>query len=447
MKVLKFWWTSMWSSLRILKVAQIVIDSHKKENCLVVVSAMSWITDKLLELAKYAWKWKYPKVKKILDSIERHHKTTLLEIVWIENYQNIWDKNFKKKFEELELISKWTSLLWDVSEKYQASIWYFWEILSSLLLVEAIKEKWLGSIWLMSRDLIRTDKNYLDAKVDFKKTKSLVSKKLSKINYKKTIPVVTWFAGWDLDWNTTLLARWGSDYVATILWEATKSDSVEIWTDVAWIFSWDPRIIKNPVCFEKLDYRVCAELALAGAKVLHPKTISPMVRSNIPVYVKSTLEPEKNWTKICKHKEKWVKWLNLNNNNVLFHFTDNTMFWSVWYINEITCIFRKNNIPIDSITTSEVSFTCSIKKSDLSKKVLKELKKTWDVEIIENLSKISVVWEYIWYNCKVMQNIFNTLEGHKIYLVSKWASFNNITLFVDNNKSKEILELLHNKLF
>lgn len=445
MKILKFWGTSMWSSVMINEVANIVLNSNKIEEVMVVVSAMSWITDKLIELTKSAQKKDFNKVKKIFSNIKNHHKNTLKEIVWNDNFEIKWNENFKNVFQQLELIAEWTSLIWEVSDKIKASILYFWEIFSSLLLIETLKLKWVDAFQILSKQYIKTDENYLDWIVDFIKTKNLIKKKIQLI--KNSIPVITWFAWSDSKNNTTLLSRWWSDYVATIFWFALWVSWVEIWTDVAWIFSSDPRIIKNPICFDKLDYRICAELALAWAKVLHPKTISPVIKQGIPIFVKSTMEPNKAWTKICNHKSEWIKWINLCNENILFHFTDNTMFWEIWYINNITKKFGDYGIPIDSVATSEVSFTCSIKKKDFSKKIIKNFKWVWNFEVIENLSKISIVWEKIWFNCCLLKDVFNTLNWYKIYLISKWASFNNITLFVEEKYSKEILKLLHDKLF
>jgi aspartate kinase len=445
MKILKFWGTSMWSAYMINKVSNIVLESYKSEDIIVVVSAMSWITDKLIELTKNIQKKDFKKVKKIFWKIKKHHKKTLKDIVQANKYELIWNEIFWKIFEKLELIIEWTSLVWEFSDKINASILYFWEILSSALLVEVLKMKWIDSKQILSKEYIKTNENYLDWEVDYVKTKNLIKKKL-KIE-KNLIPVVTWFAWSDEENNVTLLSRWWSDYVATIFWYSLWAKSVEIWTDVAWICSSDPRIIKNPVCFEKLDYKICAELALAWAKVLHPKTILPVIKSRIPIYIKSTMEPNRPWTKICNYKSEWIKWINLSNDNILFHFTDNIMFWRVWYIYKITKIFNENNIPLDSIATSEVSFTCSINKKDFSNKLVKDFNWVWDLKILKNLSKISIVWEKIWFDCSILKDVFNTLYWYRIYLISKWLSFNNITLFVDNKNSKKILNLLHDKLF
>ena len=449
MKILKFWGTSMWSSDMIKVVSNIVFESNKVEEVIVVVSAMSWITDKLIDLTKNIKKNNIIKIKNIFSKIKNHHKKALKGIVWEDKYELIWNDVFRKIFKKLELILEliieWTSIVWEFSDKIKASILYYWEIFSSALLVEALKLKWIHAEQILSKEYIKTNKNFLDWEVNYVKTRNLIKNKI-KIN-KNLIPVITWFAWSDIDNNVTLLSRGWSDYVATIFWYSLQVSSIEIWTDVAWICSSDPRIIKNPICFEKLDYKICAELALAWAKILHPKTISPIIKSRIPIYIKSTLEPKKKWTKIFNYKSEWIKWINLSNNNYLFHFTDNVMLWRVWYIYEITKIFSENNIPLDSIATSEVSFTCSINKKDFREKLINDFKWLWDLKVLKNLSKISIVWEKIWFDCSILKDVFNILCWYKIYLISKWVSFNNITLFIDNKNSKKVLKLLHDKLF
>ena len=450
MKLLKFGGRSVKDAEMITKVAKIVVKENCKQPIFVVVSAVSQATNKLENMCEYANAGTIRKVNTMISKFESQHKEILEGIVWKDMMDGVWKNLFKPHIDNLKQILKWTCLLKDVPDKYIAKIEYYWEIFSSLLVAESIKTQWVDAVQVLSKNLIRTSWWYLVADVNFDTTQSLCDKFVTWV-WKNVIPVITWFWWWDNWGSVTLLWRWWSDYAATILWEMCKAKSIEIWTDVDGVYSSDPRIIKKTKVWEKLDYRICAELALAWAKVLHPKTISPAVRANIPIVVKNTFKPEYAGTTICKDSSLWVKWINLNKEQVLFHFTDNTMFWAVGYINSITNVFSSMNIAIDSCVTSEVSFTCSIKKSDMTAKLTRECSKLGSLEITENVAKISIVWEKIWYDSNLLKDIFDmfdyTLYGYKIYLVSKWPSFNNITLFVDEMKWEEILKKLHRKIF
>lgn len=441
MKILKFGGTSMGSSENIIQVANILIKTSKKHPVIAVVSAMSQTTNMLEKLTKTKDK---NKIKEIIKEIENKHYHTLKNIVWREVIENSWEKNFKNIFEELEKLLK--SFYWNINNQNIANVMFFGERLSSVILREATIFFNKDSININSNEIIKTDSNYLNASVNFQETEKICKKRIKNIDLGKTIPIITGFAGSDEINNTTLLWRWWSDYVATILWWATNADSIEIRTDVDWIHSADPRKIKNTKIREKLDYRICIELALAWAKVLHPKTIAPAMQKNITVKIKNTFKPKINWTEISSFKDDWIKWINMNNEQILIHFTDTKMFGAIWYINKITNIFLKYNIVIDSFATSEVSFTCSVCKKNISDNLLIDLKEASHVKIIDNVSKISIVWENMWKE-KILQKTFILLENEEIFLVSKWASSKNITLFVNKDKGDKILVKLHEAFF
>lgn len=445
MKVLKFGGTSLKDGKRILNSASIISEAYKKWKVIVVLSAMSQVTNKLITLYETASKWHGKKADEIIDDIEKIHYKALKLIMMCDLSEKIWVSVFSPHFIRLRELIKWISLIGDIADKHKAKILYYWETLSTFLMVEALKIQWIEAEQVYSKNIIRTDTEYMNASVDFKKTWFMCKMFFKKM--KNVVPVVTGFAWWDHNKHVALLDRGGSDYVATIIWSALKVDCIEIWTDVDWIYSSDPRIIENTIVWEKLDFRICAELALAGAKVLHPKTISPAVQTSTPVFVKNTLNPGGKWTEICHHKSKWMKGVNLNNNQLLVHFTDPTMYWATWYISKITWLFSNNDIAIDSLATSEVSLTCSINKKMFTTNLLNKCKQISEVSVLKNVSKISLVWEEIWQTSCFANEVFDTLKWFTVHLISKWASNNNITLFVDEKDWEKITKLLHKRFF
>jgi len=300
MKILKFWWTSMWNSDIITKSAKIAC--NQKTDIIVVVSAVFWVTNLLEELCQLSKKWNFKNTISKFNKLKKIHKdilsNILLDIVWEKTVTQIRKDKFKLHFDDLLIILEWISLLKDLSEKYQAKIMYYGEIFSSLLMIEAIKKIWHSSQQILSTNLIKTNTNYLDADVDLAKSKKASKLYFQKIDLHKNIPIVTWFAGSDSEKNINLLWRWWSDYVATLLWNFLDADAVEIRTDVDGVCSTDPRLISSVKILDTIDYRISVELALAGAKVLHQKTIWPLSKKNINIRVKNTFNQNAKWTLI-----------------------------------------------------------------------------------------------------------------------------------------------------
>jgi len=263
-------------------------------------------------------------------------------------------------------------------------------------------------------------------------------------DFSDEIPVITWFWWWDLDWNIYLFDRWWSDYVATIVWSLFYAKSVEIWTDVDWVMSADPKIVSNPIIWDELDYSVSAEFALTWAKILHPKTISPVQEKWIPIYIRNTFNPDFKWTKICKVKDlNWIKWINVDNKQILITFIDNSMLCWVWYIYDVAKIFKNNHISIDTIATSETSFTVSIKERNLSDAFLEQLnylKENFSINFNNDVTKISIVWDNI--------NNYSILsELTEIKLISQSEFNKTLTIFVKKVDKDMILNKLHKAIF
>ncbi len=442
MKILKFGGTSVWTLEMIQKTAEIIAKEKKSSDILVVVSAMSWVTNTLIEICTLARAWETEKIMQMLEKISENH-IQVAQSLCNEKCDIFFIKQIQKYIEQLEDILKWVSLLRQLSEKGKAKILYFWEILSSCLVSLAISQLWIDSKSYLSKDLLMCSGHFLDGDCDYKKSEDKINEFTKNIDLSKQIPVITWFWWGDEEGNVYLFDRGGSDYVGTLIGRFLDVESVEIWTDVDGVMSADPRIVKNPILWGDLDYAICAEFALAGAKVLHPKTISPVQRRGIPVVIKNTFHPEAPWTKICSNKSEGMKGIHIDDNQILLSFIDPAMIGSIWYIAEVVKVFRDLKISLDTIATTETSFTLSLRKKDYTEKLIEELEKIkefFSLEILENIAKISLIGNNI--------NDYSILENlENIVLISKWAYGKSLTLFVKTSDSKKLLQDLHKKIF
>ena len=446
-KSIKFGGTSMGSAKSIMTCANIVKEQTKSNKIIVTVSAVSGITDLLLEIISLAQKQK-PRLAAIrFAEIEKIHNQILHEIVDNENKTNdIWLQDFDLLLKRLKAIISGVSLVGDLTNKTNALICAFGEKLSSQLMKHALNKVGVNNKRIESEKIIRTDSKYIDANVAFKSTKAACHSALSSLLNQGIIPIVTGFIGKDTHGDTTLLGRGGSDYTASIIAISMKADSIEIWTDVSGIMSADPRIVEKPVCWRDLDVELMSEMAYSGAKVVHPATITLAIQKNIPVYVFNTFDQKFQGTKITNKVNKKARGIVASNDYTLIILEHPNIIDHVGFISKAASIVTKYNISIDVCSTSEISFTFSIKEQDYSKKLHKELAEISNVRVVKKVTKICIIGYQISRDQELLAKIFILAAQNniKIHAVSISASYHNITLILDNKDKNKIVQALHN---
>ena len=447
LRSIKFGGTSMGSAKSVLECAGIIKDKVIDSLVIVTVSAVNGITDELIEIIELARKAKPGLVKSRVKEISNLHKNILEGIISNkEKSENIWCTEFMPIIAELEAISYGTSLVGDLTNKTVARICAFGEKLSSLLMVHALDKVGVTSQRIESERLIKTDDNYLKAKVNFRAT-AIASKKILKpILAQKIVPVVTGFIGKDIHGNITLLGRGGSDYTASIIAMVFNADVIEIWTDVNGIMTADPRIVKEAFSWKSLNMNVMSEMAYSGAKVVHPDTIALAVEKDISVYVYNTFNRSFKGTKITKIAPH-AKGIIASPSNTLITLGNTNIINGIGFVQKVTSIVAKHNIPIDVCTTSEISFTFSIKTKDYSKKLHKDLEDFASIKVKHNITKLCFIGNNISLDTLLLSGIFELCRIHNIhvYTVSVSDCNNNITLMIDEDKSDMLLQALHKK--
>jgi aspartokinase/homoserine dehydrogenase 1 len=285
MIVLKFGGTSVGSVKSILSLKRIVEKEAKKQQVVVVVSALGGITDKLISTSKLALKgderWKME-----FDSmVDRHHK--MIDTIITDNAKREYLFNtVDTLLDQLRSIYFGVFLIHDLSRKTEDTIVSYGERLSSNIVGMLIN----GAKWYDAREFIKTEYKNGKHVLDSDMTYQLVRKTFAMI---PRISVVPGFIS--MDKNTeeiTNLGRGGSDYTAAILAAALNAEALEIWTDVDGFMTADPRVIKTAYTINELSYIEAMELCNFGAKVIYPPTIYPVCVKNIPIRVKNTFNPE-----------------------------------------------------------------------------------------------------------------------------------------------------------
>src|SRR5208283_1209717 len=270
----------------------------RSTNCVAVVSAMSGVTNRLIEAANRAQSGDAVAANRILNTLGEHHETVLEQLTPKEPERAAVRAVLAAAFSEGKRFCEGTALLRELSARTLDAISSLGERLSAPLVSLAVRELGFASEPVVATELVVTDEFHGGAEPLMELTREKAQAKLRPLLEKKIVPVVTGFMGATSKGQLTTLGRGGSDYSATILGAALDADEVIIWTDVDGVLTADPRLVPEARTIPEISYREAAELAYFGAKVLHPKTLRPVVQAGIPVWIRNSFSPEKPGTKI-----------------------------------------------------------------------------------------------------------------------------------------------------
>jgi aspartokinase/homoserine dehydrogenase 1 len=298
LQVMKFGGTSVGDASCIARTSQIIAKAARQSGCVVVVSAMSGVTNRLIEAAKAAQTGNAADAEAILDALEKQHETALSSLLPDEQKRAQLRQRLERVLAEGSRLCEGTGLLRELTPRTLDAISSLGERLSAPLVAAAVNELGVPSEAIEATELIVTDAFHGGAEPQMELTRAKSQARLRPLLEKGIVPVVTGFIGATAEGQLTTLGRGGSDYSATILGAAMDADEVIIWTDVDGVLTADPHLVAEARTIPVISYREAAELAYFGAKVLHPKTLNPVVQAAIPVWIRNSFTPERPGTKI-----------------------------------------------------------------------------------------------------------------------------------------------------
>jgi len=298
LQVMKFGGTSVGDAACIARTAQIIARGSKEKACVAVVSAMSGVTNQLIEAAKQAQAGNSKEAAEVIDALRKQHETALAGLTKNEQQRLQVRKRLDAVLAEGRRFCEGTALLKELTSRTLDAISSLGERLSAPLVSVAVQELGLRSEAIEATELIVTNAFHGAAEPQMDLTRNKSQARVRPLLESGIVPIVTGFIGATADGQLTTLGRGGSDYSATILGAALGADEVIIWTDVDGVLTADPRLVKEARTIPVISYREAAELAYFGAKVLHPKTLMPVVQAAIPVWIRNSFKPEHPGTKI-----------------------------------------------------------------------------------------------------------------------------------------------------
>ncbi len=298
LQVMKFGGTSVGNAECIARAAKIIAHGAQEGRCVAVVSAMSGVTNRLIEAAKTAQTGNGTGATAVIDALRSQHELALTSLIKGEDERaRVREKLYAVLAEGLRFCEG-TALLRELSPRTMDAISSLGERLSAPLVSAAVKELGVPSEPVEATELIVTDEFHGGAEPQMEQTRGRSHARILPLLERGIVPVATGFLGATQTGELTTLGRGGSDYSATILGAALDADEVIIWTDVDGVLTADPRLVPEAQTIPEISYREAAELAYFGAKVLHPKTLRPVVQAGIPVWIRNSFSPEKPGTKI-----------------------------------------------------------------------------------------------------------------------------------------------------
>jgi len=384
MKVFKFGGASVKDADGVKNVVS-VIDQVGDNNTLVVVSAMGKTTN-ALEVVIEQYRDKDPGLNTSIQNLVESHDGILLDLFESKSHP-IFDK-IKAIFEDLK-----TMLDRNKSPKYDYiydQVVSYGEIISTTILSAYLDHVGFKNEWQDARNLVKTDSTYRDAKVDWDATQIAVKEAINT----NVLTITQGFIGADTNNFTTTLGREGSDYSAAIFAYCLGAESVSIWKDVPGVLNGDPRVFENTVLLNQISYEEAIELAFYGASVIHPKTLQPLQQKEIPLYVKSFINPEDPGTSVSKGQtlEPFVPCFIVRKNQVLISLSSLDFSFIVEEnISYIFSLFHKYQIKVDLIQNSAISFSvCVDNKFGHLQELITELKAKFKVDYVEGVSLYTI---------------------------------------------------------
>lgn len=443
--VSKFGGTSMGNAECMLRSAEV---SVQQKSYLICVSATSGTTNQLIALGQTAEKGDAVQVQKLASELIAKHQTIAKDLGLSLDHAPL-----VQLFEEMQSIAKGMQLLKDCSPRALDILLSLGERTSSVLFAQAMKTQLAKAgikkevILFDARDVIATDDHFGSARPQIAKIAELAQTHiLSKYSQDKYVIVTQGYIGRSLSGNSTTLGRGGSDYSAALFAEGLNASILEIWTDVTGIATTDPRICKEAKFIDEISFKEASEMAIFGAKVLHPATVEPAMRKNIPVFVGSSFDASKKGTWVRKEvaDAPLMRALALRKNQTLVTLSTPEMLQTHGFLFKIFKVFNDHKVSIDAITTSEISVSVTIDGEIKSQsQLVQDLKQFADVQLENGYSLVSLIGNNINHTPGLAKKIFSAIEDINVRMICLGASKHNFCFLVDATNGEKAIQKLH----
>ncbi len=444
--VLKFGGTSVGDAEAIGRLVRHVAAARQRGGAVVVVSALSGVTDRLLQLATAAAAGDEGLVAAGIPELLDRHSRVAREVV--PEPEALID-SIAVQLRELRNLLHAVATLKDASPRTRDAIAAFGELLSSRIVEGACNAAGLRATWVDPRRVLVTNDTFGCALPLMDETAAAAGEALVGALEAGLVPVVGGYVGATAAGVTTTLGRGGSDYSAAILGAAVGASEIQIWTDVDGMMTADPRVVPATHVVPRLSFDEASELAYFGAKVLHPSTILPAVAKAIPVRILNSRRFDGGGTLITATSplDEPLAALACKRHITVVDITSTRMLMAHGFLRRVFEVFERCRTPIDVVSTSEVSISVTIDDDRRLPEIIEEVSEFADVRVERDMAILCAVGDGLRRDPRLAARILGSLEQFPLRMVSQAASRRNVTVVLQDSVAAEAMVHLHGTFF
>jgi aspartate kinase len=437
MLVLKFGGTSVGKPERMKKIANLVLATPGKK--IVVLSALSGTTNALVSIGDNLTAGRAAKAEEEIVGLEKHYNAFIKDLYESDAFLAIGQEIVSRYFILIRLLAAGQFDIKSYRELLAQG-----ELISTELFYQHLQERKISSRLLPALHFMSIDEN------EEPELEKIATRLKPLLNSLHTIEIVITQGYICRNHRNEIdnLKRGGSDYTASLIGSAIRAEEIQIWTDIDGMHNNDPRIVKKTVAISELTFDEASELAYFGAKILHPSTIVPAQKYNVPVRLKNTMDEKAPGTIITsKGTEGSFKAIAAKDDITAVKIKSSRMLMAYGFLRRVFEVFENHKTPIDMITTSEIAVSLTIDNNTHLASIENELKKFGTIEVDKDQTIICIVGNRIMDQKGVLSKVFDSLNEIPIRMVSCGGSANNVSVLVDKQYKEKALNALNEGLF
>jgi aspartate kinase len=437
MVVLKFGGTSVGKPERMKKIAELVLGTPGKK--IVILSALSGTTNTLVAIGDHLLAGQNAKAEEEIAKLEKHYLVFIKELYNSENFLAIGHEIVSRFFILIRLLAAG-----QFDNKSYRELLAQGELISTELFYQHLLERKINTRLLPALYFMSIDEN---DEPELEKISERLKPLITSLNHVDIIISQGYICRNHRN-EIDNLKRGGSDYTASLIGAAIRAEEVQIWTDIDGMHNNDPRIVKKTVPISELTFDEASELAYFGAKILHPSTIVPAQKYNIPVRLKNTMDEKAPGTIITsKGTEGSFKAIAAKDGITAINIRSSRMLMAYGFLRRVFEVFENHKTPIDMVTTAEVAVSVTIDNNNRLADIETDLKKFGIISVDKDQTIICIVGQKITEQKAVLQKIFDALAEIPVRMVSCGGSANNVSILIDKSFKDKALNALNEGLF
>lgn len=449
MIVQKFGGTSVQDAEALRRVASIV-ERVLERRVLVVLSAAAGVTNALLDLAKNAEAGRGTEARLCIERLKTRHEHLAEDLISEKRYLEPVEIKLGEWFSRLETFCNAIAVLKELTPRAKDYIASFGERCSSQIFSAFFESTGRSCVLADARRFLITDSMFTAAAPLFERTQERLEAEVRPLFSLYPCVITQGFIGSTEEGLTSTIGRGGSDYSAAIFASLLEAEELQIWTDTDGILTADPTVVPSAKNIKEMTFSEASELAYFGARVLHPSTILPAVKKEIPVRVLNSRRPESTGTLIvgkASTSKGMVKSIAYKEGITLINIVSTRMFLAHGFLENVFDVFHKYQTVVHTVATSEVSVSVTIDTVQSLEEIMKELSIFSNVTVSGSRAIVCVVGENLKNMPGVTARVFKALGDTNINMISQGASEINLSFVIDQNEVDPTINRLHEEFF